>query len=280
MKKFLLAMTAFLSSGILIAQTDSTRSSKPDTLRIGGMVIIRKKGNDNDSAWKKFAAWDRKHHKNRNVETNYLIVDLGFSNFNDQTAYGSPAVNSYARTTRPGEQAFSGSDFNLRNGKSVNFNLWFFMQKRNIVKHVVNLKYGLGLELNNYRFENNISFKKTPQPYVFRDSIGFSKNKLALDYLTVPVMLNFTLNPKSSSPINLSAGASIGYLYGSRNKQISGERGKQKNRGDYDFEKFKLSYIAEAGLGVIKLYGSYSPKTVFERGLDFRPFNFGIRIGG
>jgi hypothetical protein len=278
MKTFLLA-AASLTASLSYGQTD-TATNVTDTLRVGSMTIIRKKGNDRDSAWRHFSQWDRKYHKRRSTETSYLILDLGFSNFSDQTNYGSAETQAYARATRTGEKGFAENDFNLRNGKSVNFSLWFVMQRRNLIKRVVNLKYGLGIECNNYRFQNNISFRDQPQPYVFRDSIAFSKNKLALDYITVPLMLNFILNPKDDSPISLSAGVSAGYLYSSRNKQISDQRGKQKNRGNYDIEKFKFSYIAEAGLGPVKLFGSYSPKSVFERGLDMRPFNIGFRIGG
>ncbi len=278
MKTFLFTAMALFSSAITFSQTDTT-GSKTDTIKVGGMTIIRKKGNSSDSSWQRFNQWNKKYTHNKNVENSYLMLDLGFSNFNDQTAYGSAATNTYA-VARPGQPAFGKSDFNLRNGKSINFSLWFFMQKRNLVKHVINLKYGIGIETNNYRFQNNISFKDQPQPYVFRDSLSFSKNKLALDYLTVPVMLNFVVNKKSDNPFVFSAGASVSYLYSSRNKQISNERGKQKNRGNYDIEKFKLSYVAEIGLGLVKLYGSYSPKSVFERGLDLRPFNIGIRIGG
>ena len=37
------------------------------------------------------------------------------------------------------------------------------MQRLNIIKHVVNLKYGLGIELNNYHFEDKrIKFNKNP----------------------------------------------------------------------------------------------------------------------
>ena len=280
MKKYVLAMAAWLLTGLSMAQTDTVRNDKPDTLRIGSMTIIRKRGNDNDSAWKRFQVWDRKHHRKRKVETSYLIMDFGFSNFNDQTAYASADAQNYARATRPGEPAFAESDFNLRNAKSTNFSLWFFMQRLHLIKRVVNLKYGLGIETNNYRFQNRISFKDQPQPYVFRDSITFSKNKLALDYLTVPFMVNINTGPRKDNPLAFSFGVSAGYLYSSRNKQISGERGKQKNRGNYDVEKFKLSYIGEVGMGPVKLYGSYSPKSVFERGLDMRPFNLGIRIGG
>jgi hypothetical protein len=165
------------------------------------------------------------------------------------------------------------------------------MQRMNLIKHYVNLKYGIGVEFNNYRFKSNISFKEagTVNPYstsqninhafVFRDSVQFSKNKLAADYVTVPFMINFRTNPNySDKGLSFSAGVSMGYLYNSRNKQISGERGKLKNRGDYDLEKWKFSYIGELRLGSVRLYGSYAPKSIFENGLNLMPYNIGIRL--
>jgi hypothetical protein len=160
----------------------------------------------------------------------------------------------------------------------------------NLIKHYVNLKYGLGLELNNYRFKNDISFNEggmnpynssqnIPHAFIFRDSINLSKNKLAADYVTVPLMLNFRTDPnRADKGISLSAGISMGYLYSSRNKQKSEARGKEKNRGDYDLEKWKFSYVGELGLGPVKLYGSYSPKSIFTNQLNFTPYNIGIRL--
>ena len=55
-------------------------------------------------------------------------------------------------------------------------------------------------------------------------------------------------------------------------------RGKQKNKGEYDLEQFKFSFIGEIGLGQVKLYGSYSPRSIYERGLDMRPYTLGIRL--
>jgi hypothetical protein len=118
-----------------------------------------------------------------------------------------------------------------------------------------------------------------PHPFIFRDSVSFSKNKLAADYVTVPLMLNFQTNPNDPKKgISLSAGVSMGYLYSSRNKQVSDSRGKEKNRGDYDLEKWKFSYVGELGLGPVRLYGSYSPKSIFTNELNFTPYNIGIRL--
>jgi hypothetical protein len=166
------------------------------------------------------------------------------------------------------------------------------MQRLSLVKQNVNLKYGLGLELNNYRYKTSsaISYREggiipysggtaTNAPFIFRDSINFSKNKLAADYLTVPVMLNFATNKNHNGKgLSVSFGVSAGYLYSQRNKQKSEEFGKKKNKGDYNLERFKFSYIGELGLGPVKLYASYAPKSMYENGLDMRPFNFGFRI--
>lgn len=93
-------------------------------------------------------------------------------------------------------------------------------------------------------------------------------------------MLNFATNKWGDRRgFNIAFGVSAGYLYSQRNKQVSDARDKQKNRGDYDMERFKLSYIGEIGVGPVKFYATYSPETIFERSLDFRPLNFGIRLG-
>lgn len=292
MKRLLLfvAMLSVCLAGSAQTSKDSLPPTKSDTIRVGNIIIVKKKGADGaKKEWTREIKIGRKRtHKNSNISTNWWIVDLGFANYNDETVYANVPSSFFAN--RPGQPAIGANDFKLRTGKSINVNVWFFMQKMNLIKHKLNLKYGLGLELNNYRFKSAISFKESGQnpypPYnintgafVMRDSIGFSKNKLALDYITVPFMLNFTSNPVyRNRGLSLSAGVSAGYLYSQRNKQKSDSRGKDKNKGDYDFNRFKLSYVAELGLGPVRLYGSYSPQSIFKNEMDLRPYTIGIRF--
>ncbi len=271
------------------AQSDSTKVLKEsDTIRIGNIIIINKGDkHDEDKSSGTRISIGRPHKKKlSNVSTNWGVLDLGFSNYTDETNYN--ATGSYLYN-RPGAVPLGKSDFNLNDGKSVNVNIWFFIQRLNLIKHTVNLKYGLGLDLNNYRYKStaNISYLEN-NPYntsqatsavIIRDSINFTKNKLAADYITIPLMLNFLTNPGyNHKGLSISVGVSMGYLYNSRNKQISPERGKLKNRGDYDLEPFKFSYIAELGLGPVKLYGSYAPKSLYTYGLNMKPYTFGIRL--
>ena len=267
------------------AQTDSTKST-PDTIRIGGMIII-KKGNGNSH--NRVTIGNSKKHKKENISTSGMILDLGFANWTDNTDYTVATTQQYI-VSRAGQPPLNASDLKLRTGKSSNVNIWFVMQRLNLIKHYVNLKYGIGIELNNYRFSSPISFKESslnpyspatsiPHPFIFRDSISFSKNKLATDYVTIPLMLNFRTNPDNPDKgVSVSGGVSIGYLYNSRNKQISSERHKHKNHGDYNLQAWKFSYVGELGLGPVHLYGSYAPNSIFNGIFNIMPYTVGIRL--
>ena len=281
----LLLATAIICLNLTAQEVPEKKDDKKDTIRIGGMIIV-KNGKKNGGASVKIGHDDGKK-KRKNISTNWWIVDLGFANYNDKTNYAN--AGSYL-VNRPGYPALDKNDFKLKAGKSVNVNVWVFMQRLNLIQHHVHLKYGLGVELNNYRYKSAINYNEdgpvpytantqTNAPFIFRDSISFSKNKLAADYVTVPLMLNFVTNADDrKNRFGLSVGVSAGYLYSQRNKQVSNERGKLKNRGDYGLERFKFSYVAELGLGPVILYGSYSPESMYERSLDIRPFNLGFRF--
>ena len=291
MKQLITFLAAAIICFTATAQTDSSKAKKSDTIRIGGIIIVKNGKKDKDVSIT-MGRKDKEKKKNANVSTNWWIVDLGFANYTDNTNYataGPYLVNRPPSSTYP---VLDKNAFKLNAGKSVNVNIWFFMQRLNLVKHYVNLKYGFGLELNNYRYKalQNISYKEggyvpytagtqTSAPFIFRDSVSFTKNKLAADYLTVPIMLNFNTNPGSRKKgISVSAGVSAGYLYSQRNKQKSAERGKDRNKGDYDLNQFKLSYVAELGLGRVRFYGSYSPQSFYNHSLDMKPYTVGIRF--
>ena len=289
MKRVIYSAAFFLLTLQGFAQSDTTRPNEPDTIKVGNFIIIKKNkpkttttqadtvpakkysiditigqddGENNSTGYTN--SWHKK-----NVSTNWLIFDLGFANWRDKTEYGSPEANAYLDAK--GGPAFTSGDLDLRNAKSSNVNIWLFMQKLNLIKHVVNLKYGIGIELYNYRYSTNISYAKSPDASIFRDTISFSKNKLAVDYVTVPFMLNFDTNPNKRRGLSFSVGVSAGYRYASRTKQISDERGKQKIKDDFDLDPWRFAYIAEAGLGPVRLYGSYSANPLHESGLKQYP---------
>ena len=258
-----------------MAQTDTTinQSKKEDTIRIGSLIIV-KKGDGHYENGDGSVKISRERHRNQNVSTNWVILDLGFANYTDKTNYTNAAA---AGVVAPG---IGKEQFNLRNGKSVDVNIWLFMQRLNLIKHVVNLKYGLGIELNNYRYESPLHYDKANN--IFTEDLvrHYKKNKLAADYVTVPLMLNFNFTPNNyyNKSFGFSAGISAGYLYSSRQKMITAEDGKQKTHDDFYLRPFKISYVAELQLGPVKLYGSLATQSMFEKGLDQTPYNIGLRF--
>ena len=269
---------ALLVSILIYAQTDSTtkkeNTTTKDTIRIGSITIIHESKNEKDSAGERkgFRITTRKDDKKEsNLRTNWWIVDLGFANYDDMTNYNSISAQQFA----PG----STEDwFSLNNRKSSNVNIWVFMQKLNMIKHAVNLKYGLGFELNNYRYDSPIIFQTNPTKVVKDNTKSYSKNKLAADYITVPMMLNFNLTPGRREGFGFSVGASAGYLYSSRQKSVLSGNGKHRERDDFELNTFKLSYLGELQLGPVKLYGSIASQSMFKKGLDQKPYNLGVRF--
>lgn len=285
--------TAVIKMGnitVVKAPEDTTGKSKKtsDTLRINEQIVII--GNDiskslgslseslNDFDFKKLGDSFKKTFKKKpkKVSTNWFVFDIGFAGYNDQTNYGSVEAQNFLRPAslvpnRAGNYA-------LRTTRVSNFNIWFFMQRLSVVKSVLNLKYGLGIEGNNYFYKTGITYVDGAEVYTTDKGSVFSKNKLVANYLTVPLMVNINTNPtKGKKGFQVSAGVSGGYLIGARQKQKSAN-GMDKNKTDFNLEQFKLAYVGELGLGPVKLYGSYSMTPLHKYGLNQMPYTVGVRF--
>jgi hypothetical protein len=278
--KLLIAALLVVAAGY--GQTDST-AEKTDTIYAGNFLIVKK--NKNNTADKDYAVSIKIENnsgsvrrKHSNISTNWWIFDLGFTNVRDNTNYTAAQSMGYLKTVNG--SPVTQNSFGLNTGKSSNVNIWFFMQKLNISQHVLNLKYGLGLEMYNFRYDHSLSYRSNPSPYVFNDTIGFSKNKLYVGYITVPLMININATPHRKNGFSISAGVSAGYLLNDHNKQISGERGKQKYHGDLGLQPWRFAAITELGIGPVRLYGSYSLNALHKEntGIDQFPYAVGIRF--
>ncbi len=199
--------------------------------------------------------------------------DFGFSNYDDNTNYAAAGALGQVGT------GVNKDRMEINTSKITNVNLWFFMRTINLIKNVVNLKYGAGLEMNNYRFNDaGISFEKNPTKILYTPLSETKKVKLAVDYFTIPMMINFNLNPKSKNEIGFSAGMSLGYLYSARFK-TKREGDVNKIRDDLDLEPFKISYVGEISLlNNFTVYGSYATKNMWKNEFNMTPFTVGLRL--
>ena len=272
---------------------DTFLSVNEDTVRLGRLNIIKSQDSNHKKDWESMIedgdfdntriSIERSPKKLKNVTTNWFSFDLGYANYideSDQMAYLMGFPSTYPGLPYSKYFVNSGS-LKLDNRKSSNFNIWIVQQKLNVYQHKINLKYGVGFEMFNFRFEQPVSFRNEPGKTLYMDDVNFTKNKLFVKYLTVPVQLNFQPNPYSRKGFYASIGLSAGYLVDARNKQISPERGKQKYDGTFELNNLRFATIGELGIGGIRLYGSYGSINLFDKNqshFSFFPYALGLRF--
>ncbi len=254
-----------------------------DTARIGPIVWVEKKCNGKVKnqviIWGPTTISRNKNTNLKNVYLSWFGFDIGFDNYIDKSAYGTSEVNNFVKQS-PGQQQATAGMFTLRQGKSVNVNIWPVLLKANLVDHALWFKTGIGIDMNNYRYTQHITYANSiDKTYIFQDSVNFKKNKLFTEYLTIPVMLDFEPGIKSGkNTFHLAAGATFGYLVKSRTKQVSAARGKVKDNNPFNLEKFRTGLRAEVGYENITLYGAYYLTPIHQYGLKQYPFAIGISL--
>ena len=268
---------------------DTFLSVNDDTVKLGRLQIIKSQDSNYKKDWESMIeegdfdntqiTIKRAPKKLKNIETNWWIFDLGFANFVDKSP--NPMWLAANPNALPYGPAMSPENFSLNNKKSTNVNIWVVTQKLNLYQHKINLKYGLGVEMFNFRFDKPISFREDIVNNIKMDVVSFTKNKLLVKYLTIPLQINFSPNPTNKKGFYASIGMSAGYLWNAKNKQISGERGKEKFRGNFNLNDWRFATIGELGLGSVRLYGSFANNNLFNKNqsfIDMQPFAVGLRF--
>jgi len=86
-----------------VLSTDTTKLPRnADTIRIGGMIIIRR-GENANKRQTTVTIGNRKP-KNSNISTANFVIDLGFANYSDKTDYTSATTAGYI-INKPGSTA-------------------------------------------------------------------------------------------------------------------------------------------------------------------------------
>lgn len=280
-----LIMALFLTS-VAIAQEPATVQLPNDTLKLGALKIIKINGEvkknwtdviryfDYDAV--KLNYTPKKIMPNAELQTEWLAFDLGITGYMDYTKYGiTPAFTQPAIGIPVSKRKMQPKN------SSTNVNIWLVQQKLNVYQHKYYFKYGIGFEMFNYYYANAVDFRNDDKMYVSLKGGSYKKNKLYINYLTVPLILSRTYKFKKIQDINVAGGVNIGYLLNTRNKQISDALGKKKYDGDFNFNDYKMSGIFQIGIGDVKFYGTAALTNIIDKGTinqSFYPYTFGIRF--
>lgn len=178
----------------------------------------------------------------------------------------------------------------LHAARSWNVNLNVLQYDLTLSDNNIGLVTGLGLEMNNYRFSNNVSITKADRTIVPVDytesGINLDKTRLRTFYLTVPLMLEFqTKSQRHSQRAYFSAGVIGGLNIGSNTRVVyrdNSRKYRDKVKDDYYLSPFRYGFIVRTGYRSLNLYASYYPTGLFQqnRGPELYPVAVGFSILG
>ncbi|MCX6254348.1 MAG: hypothetical protein NTV31_07715 [Bacteroidia bacterium] len=169
----------------------------------------------------------------------------------------------------------------LHSGKSSNFNINFSQLSLGFTRHI-GFVTGLGLNWNNYRFDDNNNIVKGPNGIIEELDPGsnLEKSKLTTLFLTLPFMLEMQI-PVRQNNLSFAAGPIGAIKLGSHTKMVFENGEKVKSGGDFSLNMLRYGATARVGYGNFQLYGTYYMTPLFRTGKgpagnDLYPFEIGV----
>jgi len=215
----------------------------------------------------------------------------------DTKTYKKPTFRGHWTGFEMGINAFANTDYSSYNGnefmdlnlvKSVAVNLNFLQYDISLQKKKTNigLVTGMGLEWNNYRFDQDITLHEI-DGVIYPDPINpdwdVKKSKLTSLYLTVPLLMEFQIPVKNGHKVHMSAGLVGGLRLGTHSKikyKRNGNSHKDKDKDDFNLQAFRYSAQVRLGYRAINLFATYGMTDLFRnnKGPELTPYTIGLTL--
>jgi len=216
------------------------------------------------------ASYKKKRHRKK-FRAHWAGIEVGLNNY----------VTSDFSMTLPPEDRY----MDLNTGKSWNWNINFIDYGFGLGTDKVGIVSGLGFEFVNYNFDGQNSIRKNPDTGVTEEYVpdyagNITKSKMNITYLTAPLLLEFQI-PAPRSRIYISTGVIGGLKLWSNTKMkytVSGEKSKEKAKGDYNLSPLRWGLTARMGYRALGFYANYYMTSLFktDMGPELYPFEVGL----
>lgn len=166
--------------------------------------------------------------------------------------------------------------------KSFYFNVNFAEKKIKLIKEYVGITTGVGFNFNQIGFTNNFVLADSVDTLTaFVSPTNFSKNKLRAAYFQIPLLLEFNTNKENCKGVYLAAGVIGAVRIASRTKrvyEVDGDEIKEKTKGAYGLNPFKLDATARFGYDNWGAFVNYSIIPLFDtdKTTAVHPISFGL----
>ena len=164
--------------------------------------------------------------------------------------------------TKSGNRAFADRpDLELNTTRCSMLGFTPFGKEAEIIKDRLRLAAGLGFQFESYAFDKNIRLNDEPYLQGIEDTVrDYRKNTLNANYVTLPVVLQFNTKRNLDKSFHIAVGAIAGYRISSNMTYKWSEdarRQRERLRNDYALEPYRLSAIAQVGIGSAMIWAQY-----------------------
>jgi hypothetical protein len=164
--------------------------------------------------------------------------------------------------TKSGNRAFADRpDLALNTTRCSMLGFTPFGKEAEIIKDRLRLAAGLGFQFESYAFDKNIRLTHEPYLQGIEDTVrDYRKNTLNANYVTLPVVLQFNTKRNLDKSFHIAVGAIAGYRISSNMTYKWSEdarRQRERLRTDYALEPYRLSAIAQVGIGSAMIWAQY-----------------------
>lgn len=266
------------ANGVILSvfnlENDHELGDSPDTttIKLGkkSIMIIDTDLNDTVIYDHDFSDCDSLDDDDNKFNGHLAGIELGLNNF----------LNPEGNLTLSKQDEF----LKLIPGKSWAFSFNFAEINIGLYKNYIGITTGLGLGINNYRFENDITLFKNNDTlsYFYDTTRNITRNKLTTTYLIMPLLLEFQI-PVLKTRLNFAIGGYAGVRVGGHTKQVfemNSITAKDKVHDGFYTNPWKYGVTARFGGEDIQLFVNYDLSTMFEenRGPKLYPITFGITL--
>ena len=155
-------------------------------------------------------------------------------------------------------------------------------------KSALKLGYGLSFDWYNFMFDHNRVVNKTPSATTFQpildaqgNAIQFSKNKLTVSYITLPIVPHVVFS-KESAVRMLGLGGYVSYRLDSWTKTVEEKSDNlARNGSNFNLNQVRYGVKAEVALRHVgEFFFNYDLSPLFQKNLgpQLTAFSFGIKL--
>lgn len=219
--------------------------------------------------WKQEYSERERSRRHRNFRGHWSGLGVGFNNFLFAESMVMPDEISYM-------------SLNTNSSNCVNLNI---SQLSLGITRYFGIVSGIGLNWNNYRFENNNTIVIGPDGIITESTPGgnvpVKKSRLSTLFLNIPAMIELQIPGGSGNHLNIAAGVIGGLKLNAWTKIVFEDGDKLRTNGDFNFNLLRGGATARIGYGNFMVFGTWYLTPWFQEfkgpdGYNLEPFEIGV----